>query len=67
MSTEPKNYPSHDVFVVVGEKDAADWTKVGAAWPTKNGTGLTITIQPGIAVSGRLVLTAYEPKKKNAE
>ncbi len=67
MSAEQKNYPSHDVFVVVGDKDDAEWTKVGAAWPTKNAGGFTINIQPGIAVSGRLVLKTYEPKKKNAE
>jgi len=62
MTSETKNYPSHDVSVVVGDKDDAEWTKVGAAWPTKNG-GLSITIRPGIAVTGRLVLTKYEPKK----
>ena len=35
------------------------WTKVGAAWPHKDGKGLTVTIAPGISVSGRVVLREW--------
>ena len=35
------------------------WTKVGAAWPHKDDKGLTVTIAPGISVSGRIVLREW--------
>ena len=35
------------------------WTKVGAAWPHRDGKGLTVTISPGISVSGRIVLREW--------
>ena len=35
------------------------WTKVGAAWPHKDGKGLTVSISPGISVSGRIVLREW--------
>jgi hypothetical protein len=63
MSNETKNYPAFEVFVVAGEKTDSEWTKVGAAWPTKSGKGFTITLAPGVSVFGRLVLQPYEPKK----
>ena len=59
------NKPSHKVFVVE-DRDAAEseqqkgfWTRVGSAWPHRDGKGLQIQIVPGIAVSGRIVLREW--------
>ena len=55
--------PSHRVYVTEditeGKTVKTYWTKVGAAWPHKDGKGLTITISPGISVSGRVVLREW--------
>ena len=66
--------PSHKAFVVE-DRDSANsdndafWTRVGSAWPNKDGKGFNIVIAPGIAVSGRLVLREYtaEDEKKEEE
>ncbi len=50
------NKPSHEIFVVEGEGDDAYFTKVGAAWPNKKGTGFNIKLS-ALPVSGRLVMT----------
>ena len=66
--------PSHKAFVVEdrdgnGSDNDAFWTRVGSAWPNKDGKGYNIVIAPGIAVSGRLVLREYtvEDEKKEEE
>ena len=56
--------PSHKVFVVedreegepVDEDNKPFWTRVGAAWPHKDGKGLNIQLAHGLSVSGRVVL-----------
>ena len=69
--------PSHKCFVVEdrGEGDDKDafWTRIGSAWPHKDGKGLNIQLASGVAVSGRLVLREYtdkdaeEDEKKNVK
>lgn len=52
--------PTHEAFVVSqgnGTDDRAQWFKCGALWPQKNGKGFLLVIQPGISISGRLVIT----------
>ena len=56
--------PSHRAYVIEdrdGEQteQGGFWTRVGSAWPHKDGKGLNIQLVPGIAVSGRLVLREY--------
>ncbi len=50
--------PSFEVFVVREGQDGGKgfWTKVGAAWPTKNG-GYTIQLD-ALPLTGKLVLQA---------
>jgi hypothetical protein len=54
--------PSHKAFVVEdrGEGDDADafWTRVGSAWPHKDGKGLNIVLA-ALPANGRLVLREY--------
>jgi hypothetical protein len=69
--------PSHKAFVVEdrqseGDEGNAFWTRVGSAWPHKDGKGLNVQLAAGVAVSGRLVLREYtaedavEDEKKTA-
>ena len=58
METTMKNVPTHAVYLVREgrEKDGAEsqdvWTKIGAAWPHKDGKGF------GLTFDGRMVLRA---------
>jgi hypothetical protein len=53
--------PSHKAFVVEdrGEGNDGFWTRVGSAWPHKDGKGLNVQLATGVSVSGRLVLREY--------
>ena len=55
--------PSHKCFVVEdraeGDERDAFWTRVGSAWPHKDGKGLNIQIASGLSVAGRVVLREY--------
>ena len=53
--------PSHKVFVVKdrkGDEGDAFWTRVGSAWPHKDGQGFNIELE-ALPVSGRLVLRTF--------
>jgi hypothetical protein len=55
--------PSHKVYVVDDSKDDAEndkgwWTRVGSAWPHKDGKGLNLLLQAA-PLNGRLVLREY--------
>ncbi len=61
--TETASRPSHRAYVTEdvteGKRQKTFWTKVGAAWPHKDGKGLTVSVSPGISISGRLVLREW--------
>lgn len=42
--TTKKNMPTHEIFTVEGKDEAAVWTKVGIAFPTKKGTSHRVFI-----------------------
>ena len=66
--------PSHKVFVVEdkevaeGEDNDAFWTRIGSAWPHKDGKGLNLVLS-ALPINGRLVLREYttEDEKKDDE
>lgn len=58
------NAPSHRVYAIEGEGDDAFWTRVGSAWPHKDGKGFNITLS-ALPVNGRVVLR--EPNDTEAE
>jgi len=66
--------PSHKVFVVEdkevaeGEDNDAFWTRIGSAWPHKDGKGLNLVLS-ALPINGRLVLREYTPEdeKKDEE
>ncbi len=72
MSTTSSR-PSHRLYIVEdrggepGSEQNAFWHRVGAAWPQKDGKGLSIQLIPGVAVSGRLVLREYTVEQEEAD
>ena len=52
--------PSHKVFVVEdrGEHTDAFWTRIGSAWPNKDGKGFNIALA-ALPINGRLVLREF--------
>lgn len=60
------NAPSHKVFTVEGEGDEAFWTRVGSAWPHKDGKGFNITLS-ALPVNGRIVLREPQEADKQEE
>ncbi len=70
--------PSHKAYVVEdrgeGEEGDAFWTRIGSAWPHKDGKGINIVLS-ALPANGRLVLREFtdedakeeEDKKKTAK
>ena len=63
--------PSHKVYVVEdreteGEENDAFWTRVGSAWPHKDGKGLNVVLS-ALPVGGRLVLREYTPADEKVD
>lgn len=64
--------PSHRAYVIEdaeGEQPEQKgfWTRIGSAWPHKDGKGLNIKMIPGIAVTGRIVLREYTAEDEATE
>lgn len=68
MFGKPKNkgsYPTHRVVVF---DQGGYGTEVGAAWPTKDGTGLTVVLKDGIGLGGKFsILSAVDREKKRGK
>jgi CHC2 zinc finger len=64
--------PSHKVFVVEdkevaeGEDNDAFWTRIGSAWPHKDGKGLNLVLS-ALPINGRLVLREYTPEDEKKD
>ncbi|KAA0069973.1 hypothetical protein CIW50_27780 [Tardiphaga sp. P9-11] len=58
--------PSHEAFVVSGEGEGAQWTKVGAAWQHEDQKGFNVSLVPGLSVSGKIVLRVASSSRKSA-
>jgi hypothetical protein len=57
-----KTKPGYEAFVVSQEGSSAFWTKVGAGWKHEDGRGINLSLTPGLAVTGKIVL-----RETNAE
>jgi len=63
--------PTHAVYVVEERSDDQDpfWTRIGAAWPNKDGKGYNLQLR-ALPIGGRIVMReigeeeAEEPKRK---
>lgn len=58
--------PSHRLYRVVGDGQAAIWTPIGAAWPNKDGLGFSLSCD-AVPLQGRMVLRAIVEAKPDAE
>lgn len=63
MATEPTNSPAFMLYRVDGNGSEARWTRIGAAWPNKDGKGFNILCD-AVPLQGRIVMRAYTPKPK---
>lgn len=61
MTTQTINSPAFILYRVDGDGQAAKWTKIGAAWPNRDGKGFNIRCE-AIPLQGRIVMRAYVPK-----
>jgi hypothetical protein len=59
-TTEPKT-PAFQAWHVTNKGDNSFWTKVGAAWPHRDGKGLALQLSV-IPISGQIVLRQPLPK-----
>jgi hypothetical protein len=60
-STEPKT-PAFQAWHVTSKGDNSFWTKVGAAWPHRDGKGLSLILSV-IPMNGQIVLRQPLPKQ----
>lgn len=60
-STEPKT-PAFQAWHVTNKGDDSFWTKVGAAWPHRDGKGLSLILSV-IPMNGHIVLREQLPKQ----
>ena len=63
--------PSHKVFVVEdregdGDGNDAFWTRIGSAWPNKDGKGFNLLLS-ALPTNGRLVLREYTPEDEKKD
>jgi hypothetical protein len=61
ISTEPKT-PAFQAWHVTNKGDDSFWTKVGAAWPHRDGKGLSLILSV-IPMNGQIVLRQPIPKQ----
>lgn len=54
-------FPTHGIYKVMGDGSDGQWTKVGVAFPHKDGKGLAL-IFDAIPIEGRIALRALKPK-----
>ena len=66
MENKPTHYAYHvtDRVQDGNEEKGGFWTKIGAAWPHRDGKGFNISIET-IPLNGRLVLR--EPEEKETQ
>jgi hypothetical protein len=60
-TTEPKT-PAFQAWHVTNKGDGSFWTKVGAAWPHRDGKGLSLILSV-IPMNGQIVLRQPLPKQ----
>ena len=65
--------PSHKVYVVddkqagePGDDQTGFWTRIGSAWPHKDGRGLNVVLS-ALPVGNRMVLREYTEVDEQAE
>jgi len=62
--TQNSKRPSHEAFVVEGEGDKANWTRIGAVWTHEDGNGFNLSLS-ALPLNGRIVIRNQKPKASN--
>ena len=58
------NAPTHTAYQVHEiSKDKSSWTKIGSAWPNRDGQGFNIQLD-AVPLDGRITLRVVSDKKK---
>ncbi len=66
MTNNTPRKPDFNAYVVIGEGERANWTKIGAAWSHRQGGGYNIDLD-ALPVNGRIVLTVPKAKEDEQE
>lgn len=64
--TKPSNKPTFALFSVTGDGEAARWSRIGAAWPHKDGDGFSVKLE-SIPLNGRIVMRREGTEKGGAQ
>lgn len=57
--------PSHIIWFAP-DRENAPWTRIGAQWPVKDGTGFKLALDMVPIGEGSIVALPYEPKAETA-
>jgi len=62
MTTGTQNpAPTHSLYVVQGNGETARWTRIGAAWPNRDGKGFSMKLDAA-PITGRVVMRLNKPR-----
>lgn len=67
MTQKQHSAPTHEIFHVVGDQEAARWTKIGVGWQHKDADGLNLVINYTPIVAGRTVIRKIKPKQERSK
>ena len=57
--------PTHRLYRVMGNGQAAIWTPIGAAWPNKDGQGFSLSCD-AVPLQGRIVMRLITGRAEEA-
>jgi hypothetical protein len=63
MTDTNQSRPAFRLYSVTGEGEAARWTDIGAAWPTRDGKGFNLSLT-ALPINGRIVMRGVDAKAK---
>lgn len=61
--TQETNRPTHIIWLVTGELDKSHWTRIGAAWPNRDGKGMSLVFN-AYPTTGRIMLREVEQNEE---
>jgi hypothetical protein len=57
--TKENKRPTHIIWLVIGDEPKSHWTRIGAAWPNRDGKGLKLVFN-AYPTTGRIMLREAE-------
>lgn len=65
-ATASNRQPTHRVYVVRGNGENSNWTRIGAAWANRDGKGFSVQLDAA-PLQGRVVLREIADRDKGAQ